>query len=262
MARRRNRPPAPDTRQELIDLAIDLDLTALAQAFPEILAWAEQERISFTEFSLALLRSEWRARRDRSLERILKRARLGTVQGLEAYDFSIRPQLDPRIVKELCNCQFLQENRNILCLGKPGTGKTRVIKAIARAACALGYTVLYVLLAEMLEALQASRADNTFSRTFRKFVKPQLLVCDEFGYEPVGLEATKDLFRLVSARHHRGSIILAANSGFAKWGKLFPSEAAAVATVDRLLDRATILRFTGKSCREPLEIVGAPLEGE
>jgi len=262
MARRSNRPPARDERQELIDLAIDLDLTALAQEFPAILTRAEQERISFTEFSLALLRAELIARRDRSGQRNLKRARLGTVQGLNGFDFTARPKLDPRIVKELCNCQFLEERRNILALGKPGTGKTRVIKAIARAACALGYTVLYVIFAEMLEALAASRADNTFSRAFRRLVKPQLLVCDEWAYDPVGLEATKDLFRLVSARHRQGSIILAANTGFANWSKLFPTEAAAVATVDRLVDDATILRFTGRSCRAPREIVGEPLEDE
>lgn len=262
MARRPNRPPARDERQELVDLAMDLDLTALAQEFPTILTRAEQEKISFTAFFLALLRAEWRARRDRRLQRILKRARLGIVQGLEAYDFSIRPKLDARIVKELCNCRFLEERRNILALGKPGTGKTHVIKAIARAACSLGYTVLYVIFAEMLEALAASRADNTFSRTFQRLVKPQLLVCDEWAYEPVGLEATKDLFRLVSARHRQGSIVLAANTGFANWGKLFPAEAAAVATVDRLVDDATILRFTGKSWRAPREIVGEPLEDE
>jgi DNA replication protein DnaC len=262
MARRGHRPPARDARQELIDLALDLDLTALAQAFPEILARAEQERTSFTAFSLALLRAEWGARRDRSLQRILKRSRLGTVQGLEGYDFAIRPKLDARIVKELLDCRFLEERRNILCLGGPGTGKTRVVKTIARAARALGDTVLYVVMIEMLEALHASRADNTFSRAFRRLVKPQLLVIDEFAHDPIGMDATKDLFRLVSARYQQSSIILAANTGFKKWNKLFPTEAAAVATVDRLVDKATILRFTGKGGREPKEIIGAPLEGE
>ena len=137
-----------------------------------------------------------------------------------------------------------------------------MIKAIAHAACVLGYTVLYVIFAEMLEALYASRADGTFSRAFRRLVKPQLLVVDEWAYEPVGLEATKDLFRLVSARHRQGSILLAANVGFSHWASLFPSEASAVATVDRLLDDATVLRFTGQSRRQPREIVGAPLDEE
>lgn len=76
------------------DLAIDLDLTALAQALPEILDRAENESLSFIELALALLRAESTARRNRSLTRILKRSRLGTVEGLEGYGFAIRPQLD------------------------------------------------------------------------------------------------------------------------------------------------------------------------
>lgn len=262
MARRSRRPPTHNPQQELIDLALDLDLTALAQALPELLARAERESQSFLELALALLRVESIARRNRSNERILKRSRLGPVQGLDGYNFSIRPQLDPRVIKGLCSGQFIEERRNVLCAGQPGTGKTRVIKAIAHAACVLGYTVLYVIFAEMLEALHASRADGTFPRAFRRLVKPQLLVIDEWAYEAVDHEATKDLFRLVSARYHQGSIMLAANVGFKRWARLFPGEASAVATVDRLVDDATILRFTGEPCRPPREIVGAPLEDE
>jgi len=54
--------------------------------------------------------------------------------------------------------------------------------------------------------------------------------------------------------------VITANTGFSKWKALFPSEETAVATVDRLVDRATILRFTGKSLRDPLVITGAPLD--
>lgn len=54
--------------------------------------------------------------------------------------------------------------------------------------------------------------------------------------------------------------MITANTGFSNWASSFPSEAHAVATVDRLIDRATILRFTGKSFREPHDIHGAPLD--
>lgn len=262
MARNSRRTPHRDPQQELIDLATDLDLTTLASVFPDMLARAEKEGLTFTDFSLALLRAESQARRERSLIRILKRARLGTVEGLDGFEFSWRPKLDARVVKELLNGRFIEEKRNVLCLGKPGTGKTRVIRAIGRAACSLGYTVHYVIFAEMLELLHAARADRTFMRTFRRFTKPQLLIVDEWAYDHVGMEATNDLFRLISARHRQGSIVLAANTGFSNWMKLFPAEASAVATVDRLVDDATILRFTGKSGRQAREIVGAPLDDE
>ena len=85
----------------------------------------------------------------------------------------------------------------------------------------------------------------------------EVLVLDEFGCEPFNSEATAHLFRLVSARHGHGSIILTANTGFSQWKNLFPSETQTIATVDRLVDRATILRFTGKTKRSPLGISGA-----
>jgi DNA replication protein DnaC len=260
MARSTRRPTAPNAREELIQLAIDLDLTALAQALPELISGAEKNSPSFTDFALSMFRAEATARINRRLERSLRRSRLGVVEGLEGFDFAARPDLDPRLVKELLGCRFVPEHRNILCLGRPGLGKTRVAKAIVHAACLAGYSVLSVLTADMIEELHASQADGTFKRAFRRYIKPDILLLDEFAYEPFSPEATNYLFRVVSARHRQASIVLTANTGFSKWKTLFPSEATAVATADRLVDAATILRFTGKSFRKPREILGAPLE--
>ena len=112
----------------------------------------------------------------------------------------------------------------------------------------------------MLEDLYASRADGTYKRALARYVKPQILLCDEFGYEPFTAAATNDLFRVVAARHGRASTILTANTRFTRWKGLFASEAAAIATVDRLIDRATILRFTGETSRGPKDVSGAPLD--
>ncbi|MBA7699457.1 Insertion sequence IS5376 putative ATP-binding protein [subsurface metagenome] len=262
MARNTRRAPAPNPTEELIQLAIDLDLTTLAHNLPALLERAENDSPSFTDFGIEMLRAEVNARKTRRLERSLKLSHLGVVEGLDGFDFAARPKLDPRVVKELLGCRFIAEHRNVLCLGRAGLGKTRIAKAIAHAACLADYSVLCVLAADMIEELHASHADGTFKRTFRRYVKPQLILVDEFGYEPFTSEATNYLFRLVSARHRQGSIVLTANTGFSKWRSLFPSEATAVATVDRLVDCATILRFTGKSFRQPLEIVGTPLEND
>ncbi len=131
---------------------------------------------------------------------------------------------------------------------------------MAKAACLRGYTVLKVNAAEMLEDLHASLADGTYKRAFRRYEKPDVLYADEFGYDPFDATATKYLFRLVSARHAKHSTLLAANTGFKNWKRFFPSEAQAVATVDRLIDNATILRFTGKSFRKPHEVHGAEVD--
>lgn len=251
-----------DPADEVLRLASDLGLGAVPSVLPKLLGDVEREACSYTEFTTRLLRAEWSARQERRVARALKRSKLGVVEGLDGYDFSCRPRLEAPVVRELLNCRWAEERRNIICVGRPGTGKTRVLKALGRAACLKGYTVLCTTAQDMIEDLHSSSADGTERRAFRRYAKAQVLQIDEFGYQDFDSVATGLLFRLVSARHNQAATLLAANTGFTNWKRFFPSEAQAVATVDRLVDRATILRFTGKSFRAPQEIHGAELDGD
>lgn len=259
----RKQPPQEDNDpiSELQSLAHALNLTALRDQIKNLITQAEAGGSSYSDLALDMLRYEMNARTTRRLNTNLKRSRLPkAVEGLEGFDFSIRPKLEPRVVKELMHCRWVQERRNIICVGKPGRGKSRILDALAKAACLKGHSVLKVTTAEMLETIHGSLVDRTYKRVFRRFEKPDVLYCDEFGYAPFDADATKYLFRLVSARHQNRSIILAANTGFAGWKRFFPSEAQAVATVDRLIDNATILRFSGPGFRKPKEVIGEAFE--
>jgi hypothetical protein len=82
------------------------------------------------------------------------------------------------------------------------------------------------------------------------------------GVTELGREAANELFRIVSARTRVRSTLVVTNLPFTQWGEFLPSPAQAVAIADRLVDNATILRFTGKPYRQPRAIHGAPLEDE
>jgi DNA replication protein DnaC len=251
-----------DPAVELAELAGSLNLTTLRDNIPMLLKKAEAEAISYSNFALKMLQLEFIARNNRRLTRNLKRSGLpNIIEGLDTYDFSLRPKLEAPLVRELENCRFAEEDgRNIICVGRPGLGKTRILDAIARAACDKGYSVKKKITADLLEELHASLVDGSYARTFKRYEKFDILYLDEFGYDTFDANATKHLFRLVSARHRKRSILLAANTGFKSWKRFFPSEAQAVATVDRLIDQATILRFTGKSFRKPKQILGDDIE--
>lgn len=244
-------PPAPSNPDDLDALALELKLTTIRAELPRLLGEAEAKTLSYTAFAKALLQAEARARRERRRERAIKRARLGCVQGLDGFDFSIREKLVARVVQELLECEWARTARNLLLIGGPGLGKTRVARALVHAACLQGMTALATITADLLDDLQAARADGSYARVFARYARLDVLLLDEFGYQGFSAQATNDLFRLVAARHGVHSTILCSNVGFRKWVTLFPSEGQAVAAVDRLIDDATILRFTGRSCRRP-----------
>jgi DNA replication protein DnaC len=123
-----------------------------------------------------------------------------------------------------------------------------------------GHSVLFVKTADMLDELHASLADNTWGRVFRRYARVDVLIADELGYLPLDRKKADYLFRLVSARHPERAMIVTANTGFKGWHRFFPSKAQAIATIDRLMDRATILRFTGKTMRDPKDVYGDALE--
>lgn len=240
----------------------ELNLTVASRKLEEMLSQAQVHQMSYSQFLSRLLATEADGRFERKLMRGLKRSRLGTVKSLDEFDFSVRRKLSAAAVKELLNCQWIGEGRSILCVGRSGTGKSHVVQALGYAACMKGFSVLYANTADILDELHASLADNTYQRVFQRYARVDVLICEELGYLPLDRNKADYLFRLVSARHPDRPMIVTANTGFEDWGQFFPNKAQAIATVDRLIDRATILRFTGKGFRNPQDIYGAPLDSD
>jgi DNA replication protein DnaC len=239
-----------------------LNLTTAARRLDDLLAQAETAQPSYSAFLRQILEAEDAARWERKLQRRRRWSKLGPPVTLEGFDWAARPQLSPQVVKELLTCRFIDEHRNVILVGQPSTGKTTVAKAIGHAACARALSVYYASMAEVLQTLHAARADGTYRKVFRRVTTPALLILDDAGCSELGREAANELFRIVSARTRERSMIVVTNLPFKQWGEFLPSPAQAVAIADRLVDNATILRFSGKPYRQPRDVHGAPLDDE
>jgi len=158
-------------QQELARMLGQLSLTAAAGQISRLLADAAKQECSYSSFLKQVLKIEINGRFQRKLTRSIKRAKLGSTMSLDEFDFSVRHKLSPAAVKELLDCQWIREGRNIICVGRPGTGKTHVAKALGHAACMKGLVVYYLTAAEILEQMHAALADNTYQKVFRRYTR-------------------------------------------------------------------------------------------
>jgi DNA replication protein DnaC len=94
-----------------------------------------------------------------------------------------------------------------------------------------------------------SRALTALEAAIRKLDKFHLLVLDDFSYASKDQAEPSVLFELISARYEQRSLLITANQPLGQWDKIFPEPAMTVATIDRLVHRATIFELNVESYR-------------
>jgi DNA replication protein DnaC len=84
----------------------------------------------------------------------------------------------------------------------------------------------------------------------RTYIGPSLLMIDVLGYLPMDQTSAQWVFRVVSRRYERGSIILTSNKSFAERAAIFSGHAViATAMFDRLLHHTTVVNVKDRSYR-------------
>lgn len=111
------------------------------------------------------------------------------------------------------------------------------------------YRVGFVTVQKLLEELLLSAKDGSLLDKLLGYSRLNLLIIDELGYMPVTKEQANLLFRLVSMRYEKGSIILTSNYNFDEWGEIFSDQVVAAAIIDRLVHHAHIFYINGTSYR-------------
>jgi DNA replication protein DnaC len=206
-------------------------------------------RWTYVEFLSRLLEDEVERRSQKQLALRIRRAAINTTKTLEGFDFNFNPNINRQQVLELATCSYIRRKRNVLVCGPTGVGKSHLAQALAHEACRRGYAALFVNTYRMLQHINAGRADGTLKRRFKTYLRPDLLVLDDFGLKQLQPPAPEDLYDVINERYEQGSILLTSNRAPEEWPDLFGEPLLASAGLDRLTHGATVVLITGASFR-------------
>ncbi len=235
---------------ELPDNLRYLSLPHIAQHYEDMAQEAVREHWGPVAYLDRLVSGEAAARRERSIVRRVRQARLPVLKTLEQFNWSWPAKINRVQVQELFRLRFIEQKTNVVFVGGVGLGKTHRAIALAHPACLHDLSVLFVSAVDIVNTLSAAQAAHALPRAIKHYLLPRLLVVDELGYLPMDKRGADLLFQVISARYESGPMILTTNMVYKQWARIFNNDAAITSAVlDRLLHHCETVTIEGKSYR-------------
>ena len=211
---------------------------------------AQATQQPFVETFSLVLQDELDRRRSRLTERRFHNSGLDERATLNDFDWRFNPKLPRQACFELHTLKFITEAGNAMIIGKPGTGKSHVAKALAYQATLQGYDVRYVE-ADSAFAHYSLATPPEQGKLLRDLLEPDLLVLDDLFLARRIADAGAEMLQAVVHQRYklRRSIVVTSNRVVQDWGKYLGDNTMGTTILDRLMHRSILLEFEGRSYR-------------
>ena len=211
---------------------------------------AQGSQQPFLETFALILQDELDRRQSRLIERRYQQSGLEERLTLTEFDWSFNPKLPRQACFQLHALKFIAAGENGLIVGKPGTGKSHVAKAVAYQAVLHGHKVQYLETDDFFNRYALSAQEQRQAR-LRAILDCDLLVLDDlFLSRTIPDDAGALLQTLIHQRYKlRRSVVVTSNRVVQDWGAYLGDNTMSTTILDRLMHHCHLLEFNGRSYR-------------
>ena len=177
---------------------------------------AEEATDGQFEFLCALLAGEYELRAANRIVRLRRQACFPFAKGFE--DFSWEGVEFPADFSRegLLSCGFVDRKENVVLYGGSGNGKTHTAVALGLVACGQGRRVLFKETTKLILELSSAHREGGLKQKLDAIGKCNLVILDEWGYVPCDPDGAKLLFRVISMRYEKISLLFTTNIDFSR----------------------------------------------
>ena len=228
----------------------ELRLSGISATLETRIVQAQACQQPFLETFSLVLQDEMDRRRSRLMERRYKKSGLDERATLHDFDWRFNPKLPRQACFELLTLKFIGDGANALIIGRPGTGKSHVAKAVAYQATLQGYDVQY-LEADSAFAKYSLASAAEQGQLLQNLIEPDLLILDDLFLARRIADAGAELLQTIIHQRYkmRRSVVVTSNRVVQDWGKYLGDNTMSGTILDRLMHRSVLLEFEGKSYR-------------